>query len=90
MKINQAYVIRDVFGKMILMPYLSTKVGNKPIYINDTGRNVIMMLNQSHNIEELCKNVADLYSIKEGSKEYGMIQDFVQNLMELEIIVEGV
>lgn len=90
MKINRAYIIRDIFGKMILMPYLNTKVGNKPVYINDTGRNVILMLNQSHNIKELCKNVADLYSIKENSKEYGMIQDFVQNLMELEIIVEEV
>ena len=86
MKINQAYIVRDVFGKMILIPFLNTKLGNKPIYVNDTGRSVIQMLDRSDDAKELCDNVAQHYSIDDSTNEYKLIQDFIQNLIELEII----
>ncbi|MDO4831256.1 MAG: hypothetical protein Q4A46_07250 [Clostridia bacterium] len=90
MKLNSAYVVRDVFGKMILIPFLNTKLGNKPIYINETGKNIILMLSQACDENELCKKVAALYAASEGSNEYKLIQDFVHSLVELEIVEKEV
>lgn len=89
MKINSAYVIRDVFGKMILIPYKKTKIGNHPIYLNDTGRVIVELARESDSEKELCYKVALAYNISMESEEYGQVEEFVANLVEMDVIVQA-
>ena len=89
MRINSAYIIRDVFGKMILIPYKKTKMGNHPIYLNETGRVIVQMLEESVSEEELCQKVAQVYNLKSNSEEYGQIEAFVANLVSMDIVVQS-
>ena len=89
MRVNSAYVVRDVFGKMILIPFKKTKIGNHPIYLNDTGRAIIEMLKNSASENELCLKVAKEYNIKPESNEYRQIAEFVSNLLSMGVVVKG-
>lgn len=89
MRVNSAYVIRDVFGKMILIPYKKTQIGNHPIYLNDTGRVIIEMLEGSATETELCHKVAQAYNLKPDSDEYGQIEAFVANLVSMDVVVQN-
>lgn len=88
MRINSVYVIRDVFGKMILIPYKKTKIGNHPIYLNDTGRVIVEMLEESASEKELCHKVAQAYNLKPEFEEYGQIETFVANLVSMDVVVQ--
>lgn len=88
MRVNSAYVIRDVFGKMILIPYKQTKIGNHPIYLNNTGRVIVGMLDESASETELCNKVAQVYNINPASEEYGQIREFVANLISMNVVVQ--
>ncbi len=87
MRVNSAYVVRDVFGKTILIPYKKTEIGNHPIYLNDTGRVVIQMLEGTTSETELCLRVAQAYNLQPESDEYGQIEDFVANLVRMNVVV---
>lgn len=87
MRVNSAYVIRDVFGKMILIPYKKTKIGNHPIYLNDTGRVIVEMLEESASEKELCHKVAQAYNLNPGSEEYRRIEAFIANLISMDVVV---
>ena len=87
MRVNSAYVVRDVFGKMILIPYKKTKIGNHPIYLNDTGRLIVQMLEEAASEKELCLRVAQAYNLQPESDEYGQIEDFVANLVNMDVVV---
>ena len=87
MRVNSAYVLRDVFGKTILIPYKKTEIGNHPIYLNDTGRVVIQMLEGATSETELCLKIAQEYNLQPESDEYGQIEDFVANLVSMNVVV---
>ncbi len=87
MKVNSAYIIRNVFGKMILIPYKKTKIGNHPIYLNETGHVIVQMLEESASEAELCQKVAQVYDLKFDSEEYGQIKAFVANLISMDVII---
>jgi hypothetical protein len=87
-RINSAYIVRDVFGKMILIPYKKTKIGNHPIYLNDTGRLIVQMLEESVSEKELCLRVAQTYNLQSESDEYGQIENFVANLVNMDVVVQ--
>lgn len=88
MRVNPAYVIRDVFGEMILIPYKKTKIGNHPIYLNDTGRVIVQMLEGTTSEMELCLRVAQAYNLQPESDEYGQIEEFVANLVRMDVVVQ--
>ena len=89
MKVNSAYIVRDVFGKMILVPYKKTKIGNHPSYLNDTGRVIIQMLEESASEAALCKKVAQAYDIKSTSEEYKQIEEFITSLTSMGVVVQN-
>ena len=88
MRVNSAYVVRDVFEKTILIPYKKTEIGNHPIYLNDTGRVVIQMLEGATSESELCLRVAQAYNLQPESDEYGKIEDFVASLVRMNVVVQ--
>lgn len=87
MKVNSAYIVRDVFGKMILIPYRKTKLGNHPIYLNETGRIIVDALEDCDSETELCHRVAQAYNLNTDSEEYGQIEEFVNNLVSMGVVV---
>ena len=89
MKVNSAYIVGDVFGKMILVPYKKTKIGNHRIYLNDTGRVIIQMLEESASEAALCKKVAQAYDIKSTSEEYKQIEEFITSLTSMGVVVQN-
>lgn len=72
---------------MILIPYKKTKIGNHPIYLNETGRVIVEMLEKSASEVELCQKVTQAYNLKTDSEEFGQIEEFVANLVSMDVVV---
>jgi len=88
LKVNPAYVLRNVLGKHILMPVYETRLGNHPIFINETGATIIKEAKCCHFADDLITHTCQVYNIDPVSTEGKQVVGFIENLIGKGIIIE--
>lgn len=88
MRQNDAFVMRDLYGRHILMPVRKNDASDDPIALNDVGADIWRNANGKVNAEELVGCIAAEYGLKDGSPEEMAVSDFVARLTELGVLID--
>lgn len=88
MKKNDNFVLRDIYGKKVLVPVKANEVGDDPILMNDVGAEIWCESENVENVSELVNNILKKYDLPNDSVEKQAIEDFVQNLLDIKLIYE--
>lgn len=88
MRINDAFILRNIYGKYILMPIQSNETSNDPILLNEVAAtiwNVATVYNERENIIE---NIMQIYNLKENSTEMLAVEQFVEQMIKMELLID--
>lgn len=86
MKRNSNFVLRNIYGKKVLVPVRVNEVGDDPILMNDVAAEIWSEADNADNVSELTNNILKKYNVPNDSVEKQAIEDFVQNLIAIKLI----
>lgn len=86
MKRNSNFVLRNIYGKKVLVPVRVNEVGDDPILMNDVAAEIWSEADNADNVSELINNILKKYNLPNDSVEKQAIEDFVQNLIAIKLI----
>lgn len=87
MKINEAFILRNIYGKNILMPVHSNEISNDPILLNEVAA---FIWNAALNKQEkgrIIDDVAQEYSLKEKSSELIAVEQFIDQMITMGLFI---
>lgn len=87
MKKNSNLVLREIYGKNILMPVKYNEASNDPIFLNETAALIWKLADNVQNITDLVSAVCSVYGLKVDSAEAVAIEGFVNQLIESKLII---
>lgn len=85
---NPDLVLREIYGKTILMPIRYNEASNEPIYLNDVAAQIWKMAFDAENCYKLQKAICDTYRIREDSAEAYSVENFIRQLMDKKLIFD--
>ena len=88
MKKNNNFVLRNIYGKKVLVPTKANEVGDDPILMNDVGAHIWCEAEKADSADDLVKNLLIQYGLQEDSIEQHAIKEFVQNLLDMKLIYD--
>lgn len=86
MQTNPDLVLREIYGKSILMPIRYNEASNDPIYLNDVAALIWKTVAVSGDLYELKKSICEIYGLDEDSAEAYSVEKFITQLIENKII----
>ena len=86
MKTNPDLILREVYGKSILMPIRCNEASNDPIYLNDVAALIWKTAPVSDNLHELTKSICEIYELSTESAEAYSVENFIIQLLENKLI----
>lgn len=89
MKTNQNFVLREIYGKSILMPIRVNHVSNDPVFLNSTATMIWKNVESCMKKEDLVKKICEIFELSIGSAEEKAIQYFIDHLSKMELIYEN-
>jgi len=87
LKKNSNLVLREIYGKNILMPVKYNEASNDPIFLNETAALIWKLADNVQNITDLVSAVCSEYGLKVDSAEAVAIEGFVNQLIESKLII---
>ena len=84
MRQNPDLILREIYGKNILMPIRYNEASNDPIYFNEVAA---LIWKLSDGAKELLSFVCDAYNLKTGSAEAAAVEGFIDQLIESKLIM---
>lgn len=88
MKQNDAFVMRDLYERHILMPVRKNDASDDPIALNDVGADIWRAAEGKSCAKELVASVAADYGLAEDSPEAMAVAVFVDQLLEMGVLVD--
>ena len=86
---NPNFVLREIFGKALLMPIRRNKIGQAPIHLNDIAANIWKNANDCSDSSVLLARVSTQYNLEPNSTEQRIVEDFINNLIDIGILYEN-
>ena len=88
MKINDKFVLRNIYGKAILMPIKRNKITDDPIFFNPVGERILLECGYAKSPDSLLKRIVELYGIEDDIDSVNSVKSFIEDLISTEIITE--
>lgn len=88
MKKNDNFILRDIYGKKLLMPIRRNGVGDAPIVLNEVAAEIWLRAGCSVNQDELLSKISKTYNLNKGSSEEQAVRIFIDQLLEMKLIYE--
>ena len=88
MTCNPHFVLREIYGKNILMPVHRNEIGNEPIHLNDVAALIWKNASNCESTEELLSTITDLYNLEADSAEQTAVNQFIYQLIQMTLISE--
>lgn len=88
MKKNNNFVLRNIYGKKLLVPIKANEVGDDPILMNDVGVEIWNEADNANSVSELINNISKKYNLLNDSVEQQAIVEFIHNLISIKLIYE--
>ena len=86
MKVNDDFVLRNIYGKHILFPIQKNDISSDPILLNDVAANVWTLINEKNSRCEVLTKISAIYSLKEGSEEIISVDNFLSTMIKMNLI----
>ena len=87
MRQNPDLILREIYGKNILMPIRFNEASNDPIYFNEVGALIWKLSDEAKNVTELLNLVCETYNLKIDSAEAVAVEGFIDQLIESKLIM---
>ncbi len=87
MRTNPNLILREIYGKAILIPIRTNEASNDPIYMNEVAVSIWKAAEEVENSEELLKYLCEKYELKENSAEAMAVESFISELLETKLLL---
>lgn len=87
MKINKAFVLRNISGKYLLIPYMKNDVLNTVVSLNNTAALIFLHCHEVDTPEKLAQMLSNQYIICKQNEIDKMI-DYIKSLIENKFLEE--
>ena len=84
---NRAFVLREIYGKYILMPVWNNDASNNPILLNEVGSFIWKTAEKPVDYESILESVAEEYGLREGSPEMISVGQFVSQMLDMKLLL---
>lgn len=87
MKTNEDFVLRDIYGRYILMPIRFNRTSSDPILLNEVAVSIWNMVAVDRlEKRELMKGIAQQYDLKPASTEWIAVEQFIEQMEEIGLL----
>lgn len=87
MKTNDAFVLRNIYGKHILMPVRSNNASNEPVLLNEVAAYIWNAASKQLGISEILRNTAQYYNLKSESPELMAVKQFIEQMATMGLLI---
>ena len=88
LKTNDAFILRNIYGKYILMPVRTNYASNEPILFNETAVSVWETAKLGLKADAITKALCSQYGLEYGSSEAVSIDRFVSQMREMGLLID--
>lgn len=87
MQKNTAFVMRNLYGKFILMPVTANATSEDPILLNDVANDIWEMADNDMDITAFSQKVNELYGLADNTPEAIAVYQFIQQMIEMGLLI---
>lgn len=87
MKQNPNLILREIYGKNILMPIRNNEASNDPIYFNEVAALIWKLSDGAKDPNDLLVSVCQSYNLDTDSAEAAAVEGFIDQLIESKLII---
>lgn len=86
MRINDAFILRKIYGQFLLVPVRTNEAGEELISLNEVGACIWELAAQGLSEEEIITRINELYNLDEGSVEEKATASFIEILCKRSLL----
>lgn len=87
LKINDAFVLRNIYGKYILMPVRTNSASNDPILLNEVAVSIWNAVDMYQQKDQIVSNLQKQYDLETGSPEIVSIERFIDQMYDMGLLI---
>lgn len=87
MKTNKAFILRNIYGKHILMPIRTNDTSNDPILLNDVAAEIWETALKEIEYEDILADMSKSYELKIESPELIAIKKFIDQMIKMKLLI---
>lgn len=88
MKVNSDLILRNIYGKHILMPVRKNDASDDPVVLNDVAADIWLFAEQGMSFDEIVAAMARKYDLEKNSVEEASVRQFICLLTEQKLLFE--
>lgn len=88
MQTNKAFVLRDICGKYILVPFRANEASEDPILLNEIAATIWECASKCRSRNDLLDKIARMYGIEQDSAEMLAVDSFVAQMERIRLLQE--
>ncbi len=88
MQTNNAFVLRNICGKYILVPFRTNEASEDPILFNEIAATIWECASECQSRNDLLHKIARMYGIKQNSTEMFAVDNFVTQMERIHLLQE--
>lgn len=88
MQTNKAFVLRDICGKYILVPFRTNETSEDPILLNGIAATIWECASECRSRNDLLDKIVQMYGIKRNSAEMLAVDSFVAQMERIHLLQE--
>lgn len=87
MKVNENFVLREIYGTAILMPIRKNDVSDSPLYLNEVATVIWKQVDSHTDKNELLISLRKIYRIDKDTEEDKMLIEFILQLFDMKLLL---
>lgn len=88
MQTNKAFILRNIYGKHILMPICNNSASNNPILLNDMAVSVWQAASSNIDREGILDEISHSYELARCSAEMESVNNFILVMIDMGLLSE--
>lgn len=88
MRGNPDFVLRNIYGKYILMPIRKNDASDDPVLLNSVAADIWQFAEQEKNFDGIVAAVSEKYDLQKSSMEEASVKQFINLLIAQKLLVE--
>ena len=88
MRVNPDFVLRNIYGKYILMPVRKNDASDDPVVLNSVAADIWQSAEQGKAFEKIVQAVSSKYELQKDSMEEASVKQFINLLIAQKLLIE--
>ncbi len=86
---NSAFILRNIYGRNILMPIRANSASSDPILLNDVAASIWVAASSETTAKDVLKKIMDSYGLCPNSPETIAVEEFIKQLADMNLLIES-